>query len=391
MDKFGRKRSLLCSSIPLFLGWILILFAKEVWHIYLARCLGGLGTAFGNIAVSVYIGEIADKEIRGKLCTTYSLLKLIGYLFVYGAGPFVSYTTLIVICSILPLVFFAIFSLMPETPYYLIKVGRLDEAKKNLLKLQSVNTTKDALEKQFLQIQECVDYDMRNKSSIFDLFKENYRRSLFIMLGIKALQQFSGITAIDSYMQTIIGESKSGLSPQVSSLIYGVIQIPGVLLSAALVDRLGRKPILIISSLGCAIAMISEGIYFYLQSTDADVSSITWLPTTGIILFALMNNFGVCTLPYVYLGELFATNVKEQASSLSIFCSYIMSFTISKTFKPLSNLWGMYTMFWIFGISCIIGSLYVHFIVPETKGKTFFDIQEKINRKRQKNNTAESA
>lgn len=187
-------------------------------------------------------------------------------------------------------------------------------------------------------------------------------------------------------MQSIIKSSQSGLNPEMSSIVYGTIQLPTVFLSAFLVDKIGRKPILIISSLGCAVSLIAEGIYFYLQEyLQVDTSSLGWLPTTGLVTFALMNNFGICTLPYVLLGELFATNIKGVASSLSICYGGTLAFVVSKFFKPLSNSWGMYTMFWIFGGCCVLGSLYVYYLIPETKGKTFNDIQDKLKKKKSSN------
>lgn len=411
MDKYGRKVSLLLSALPLFLGWILIIFAKSVWYLYVARCLAGFGTAFCNIVTSVYIGEIADKDIRGKLGTAYTLLKLVAYLMVYGCGPFVSYTVLGVVCALVPVVFFATFIFMPETPYYLIKAGRPEEARANLMKLNGSDISVGEFDGKLMEIKRTVELDMSNKTSVWELFGARYRKSLLVMLGIKTLQNFSGNTAIDSYMQTILEESGSGLKPEIASIIYGFIQMPWgmfslnsssltiliissyslfflggvVFLSGALVDRIGRKPILIISCLGCALSTISEGVYFYMQtSLHSDMSGLTWIPATGLIVFTSMSNFGVSSLPYVLLGEFFATNIKEHASSISILWSYLLAFLISKTFKPLSNAWGMYTMFWFYGGCCIVGSLYVYFLVPETKGKTFIEIQDKLNGGRNK-------
>lgn len=200
----------------------------------------------------------------------------------------------------------------------------------------------------------------------------------------------SGTTAVDSYFQTIISQSESGFSPEISSIIYGVIQIPSVLLSATIVDKMGRKPILIISALGCALSLISEGIYFYRKHKSLDVSGLSWLPTTALITFTMMNNFGVSTIPYVLVGELFPANVKEMASSLAILYGASLSFLVSKFFKPLSNYWGMYSMFWFFAGMCVCGSIFVYFAIPETKGKTLGEIQEELMGNKRRNDECDA-
>lgn len=146
---------------------------------------------------------------------------------------------------------------------------------------------------------------------------------------------------------------------------------------------MGRKPLMIISALGCATALIAEGVYFYLYKvTFTDVSMISWLPTAALVFFLVMNPLGVFTLPYVLLGELFATNIKGIAVSTSQFYGSILGFVVVKFFQPISIKWGMHTTFWIFASVCIIGALFCLLIQPETKGKTFAEIQEKLNSKR---------
>lgn len=146
---------------------------------------------------------------------------------------------------------------------------------------------------------------------------------------------------------------------------------------------MGRKPMFIISAVGCAIALLGEGIFFYLKDHEHEnVSSLSWLPPTGLIVFALLNNFGLFTLPYVLIGELFATNIKEIASSLTILYGGVLAFLVTKFFDPISEAWGRFTMFWIFAGCCAVGAVFIFFALPETKGKTFTEIQEKLNRNR---------
>ncbi|KAF5295173.1 hypothetical protein FQR65_LT10561 [Abscondita terminalis] len=186
----------------------------------------------------------------------------------------------------------------------------------------------------------------------------------------------SGGFVISGYLQKIIDNSDSSISPQISSVIFGTVKLPSVLLAAFLVDKCGRRPLLIISSGGSAIALIAEGVYFYLKEQKQDVSVISWLPTTGLSLYLLFSYFGIHVIPSVVLGEIFTINVKSAAASgVSVYIS-ALSFLLFQFFNPLSNLLGIYTMFWIFAGVCVFGVLFGVLIMIETKGKSFIEIQQ---------------
>lgn len=153
------------------------------------------------------------------------------------------------------------------------------------------------------------------------------------------------------------------------------------LLAAVAVDKAGRKPLLIISCLGCGIALVGEAVYFYLQDVaKTDVQYLSWLPTTGLIFYLLMNPIGIFTLPYVLLGELFATNIKAMAVSVSTIFGVTLGFLVTKFFEPISESLGLYVVFALFAGACVMGAIFVYFVQPETKGKTLTEIQAKLNR-----------
>lgn len=133
---------------------------------------------------TTYNGEIAEKDIRGKLGTTFNILKLTGSLYVLCVGPFVSYEALALSCSVLPIVFAIIFYFMPESPYFLIKVGRKDAARENLIRLSGNNTPSKTIEDRLTEIESVVEYDMQNRSTLWEfLSKQEYRKSLIVMAG----------------------------------------------------------------------------------------------------------------------------------------------------------------------------------------------------------------
>ncbi|XP_017782647.1 PREDICTED: facilitated trehalose transporter Tret1-like [Nicrophorus vespilloides] len=379
--KIGRKRTLQISGLFLFFPWFLIIFANDKWYLFLARLIAGFGIPMITASCSIYNGEIADTDIRGKLGTFINLMKIVGSLIVLSVGPFVSYTVISSICAAIPIVFLSTFSFMPESPYHLMKIGKPDDAKKALYRLAAKNVEESQIEKRMLEIETTLKKDEESVGFVEFLTKKQHRKIILLMLGLKMVQQMSGAAAIDSYMQDIIASSESSLEPKYSSIIFGAVQIPASILAFLIVDKLGRKPMLVISAFGCAVALISEGVYFYLQDYlhSEDIQSLGWLPVTALVLFLLMSNFGILNLPFVLLGEMFADNVKGVAVSLASCLGAFFGFIVSKIFNPVKQAFGMYTIFWIYAGFCVAGGIFVLLALPETKGKTFDEIQDQFN------------
>lgn len=127
---------------------------------------------------------MAEKDIRGRLASTLNILRLIGSLYVLCIGPFVSFEALALSCSALPITFATIFYFMPESPYFLIKIGRKDAARENLIRLSNNATSLKIIDERLLEIESLVQHDMENQSSLWEfLFNEKYRRSLIVIIG----------------------------------------------------------------------------------------------------------------------------------------------------------------------------------------------------------------
>lgn len=149
--------------------------------------------------------------------------------------------------------------------------------------------------------------------------------------------------------------------------------------TAFLVDKIGRRPLLIMSCTFCGLALVAEGIYFFVQDyLQADVTYLGWLPSVGVMVYIVMNPMGLNTVPYIVQGEIFPTNIKAVGSSVSTFYSGMNAFIVSKSFQPLTKWLGMYGAFWIFAGFCFAGILFAIFVLPETKGKSFAEIQEEL-------------
>ncbi|KAK0181950.1 hypothetical protein PV327_000127 [Microctonus hyperodae] len=381
VDRLGRKYSLLVFALPQLAGWGLIIIANNVILLYTARLIAGIahGGIF-NVTV-IYLGEIADKNIRGALGTFLKMSTNIGTLFVTTIGANLPYWKLNLVSLSIPLIFILIFSFMPETPYFYLIKGRITDAEQSLMSLRRLKYRESVRE----DIALMNDAVVEGKKSKQNFFKElirtrGNRRALIILLGLKATQQFSGHMAVVAYTQEIFSHSGSTLPPAQAVVILGVFQLVAGFMAAGLVDRLGRRILMLVSGLSSAVALVAVGVFFYLKYyLHADVSSITWLPIVALIAYDVMEVFGIGTLPYVLLGELFPTNVKGAAVASGILVGSVFATLVGLGFQAMNSVLGIHWTFWIFSICCIIGTLFVYFITPETKGKTLEEIQIVLN------------
>ena len=381
VDRLGRKMSLLAFALPQLAGWGFIIGARSVMILYVARFVAGIGHGGIYNAGVIYLGEIADKNIRGALGTFLKMSSNVGSLFTTSLGAFLPYWQLNLASLSVPLFFVVTFSFMPETPYFYLIRGRDEEAAKSLMKLRRFKNPDSIKEDINMMKDAVVEGQKSNRNAIFELVRtRGNRRSLLILLGLKATQQFSGHMAIVAYTQEIFSHGGTALTPAQAVVVLGVAQLISGIVAAGLIDRVGRRILMLVSGLSSAVALLAVGLFFYLKYyVKADVSAISWVPVAAIITYEVMTALGIGTLPYVLLGELFPTNVKAPAVASGIIVGSFFAFIVGLGFEALNSVVGIHWTFWIFAISCAVGTLFVYFITPETKGKSLEEIQVELN------------
>lgn len=388
VDWLGRKASLLIAGVPLSIGFVLIIVARDPYVLYAARLISGIGQGVVYVACPMYIGEIADKDIRGSLGSFIKLMVTFGELYAHAVGPFVSFDCLAYMCLIIPLIFFLTFVWMPESPYYLLMRNRHDDAMANLRRLKC-NASDDLIEEELDQMQKAVIRDLSNKGHFWDLFNTpGNRRAVIISLGLQFILQFSGIVAIESYTQEILQEGETSLSAGVAVILLSVLQLIAGIGAAALVDKLGRRPLLLITTFLGGVAQAIAAVFYFLKlGMGYDMSGYGWILQASVIFYELIIALGLNPLAYMMLGELFPTNIKGAAVSLANLVASLLAFIVSKLYQVISDTSGVYTSLSWFAISCFLGIIFILFLVPETKGKSLLEIQEELNCKKSKKKT----
>ncbi|XP_067008006.2 facilitated trehalose transporter Tret1 [Anabrus simplex] len=380
-DRIGRKWSLIWLTVPFLLGWLLKGLAEpcdSVEMLYAARFIHGVANGVVFTALPMYSGEIAADSVRGALGSFLQLLITIGYIYEYAIGPYVPFWVLPVVSAVIPAVWAVAMFFMPDSPYYLISKGRDEEARSALKWLRGTNDVDDEMN----EMKEEVKESQLTETSLRDLItNKGNRKALIISMGLVAGQQLSGINAILFYSTTIFEKTHSSLSADVATIIIGVVMFLASCITPLVVDRLGRRPLFFISAIGMTLGQAVLGAYFYMSDEDeSSVEDIGILPIISLIFYIIVYCPGFGALPWAVMGELFPSNVKANASSVTASFCWILAFFITKFFSDLADAIGMSYTFWMFGIFCIIAGLFVFFLLPETKGKSLLEIQEMLNK-----------
>lgn len=276
----------------------------------------------------------------------------------------------------LPILFVVTFSAMPESPYFYLKTGQTDLAEKSLKKLRG----RDYMLEELDSMTHLVNENMKEKSRWKDLvIVGGNKRGLIILLGIYFTQQFCGSTAIISYAEEIFGAADGGLGARESCIVFGSVQLLTSAISSQLVDRLGRKPLLLVSSCGVGLANVIIGAYFFMKHTNSEyVVNLKFIPIVVIPIFIFSYTIGLATVPFAITSEIFPTHIKSKATCVIQIFVALMTFAVTKLYQVVADNLGTYVAFWSFALLSIGGVIFILMLLPETKGQSFAAIQEKL-------------
>ncbi|KAI4455937.1 facilitated trehalose transporter tret1-1-like protein [Holotrichia oblita] len=236
-------------------------------------------------------------------------------------------------------VLFLIFGtiLIPESPYFLVKKAKYEEARASLSAFQPID-----IEHRFIQI----------------------KTSTGVSLSLTIIQQLTAFGAILLYMHHIFDDANLSLSKEIATILMGVVQVVACLSSHIFFEKFERKPLELISSIATCLSLFILSIYFYLVITT-DTTSIAWLPIASLIVYIFFCSVGMGPIPTTLLGDTFPLNLKQLISSITTTCCFIFSFIVAKIFPILIDLVDNWFAFLIFGVLNGISIIFIWFNMPE--------------------------
>jgi sugar porter (SP) family MFS transporter len=449
-DKFGRKPILIVTAFLFAFCALGCGLAQDIYFFIIARVIGGFGVGMAILVAPMFIAETAPKKLRGLLVTFNQLNIVLGISVAYFSNyyflknvsdPDLNWRLMLGVGAVPALLYFVLLFLVPESPRWLMRRGREDEAKKIFTRIGGEQHATDEMN----EIRQSLNNPInKEKETLANVFSKKMKLVLIIGLGIAFFQQITGINAIFYYAPMIFEMAGGGKDAAfIQASILGVTNVVMTLVAMALIDRLGRKPLLIIGSIGITIALTLTGLTFHnanytiteksldkikteiqtkatIEQTDMIVSSLATLKDVsyskeieffkaveknigaanynqyketilkssitinsllvliGLIMYVASFAISLGPVMWALLSEIFPNKIRGLAISIAGLWNSIVSFGVATIFPVQLEKLGSSNTYLIFAIFGFLTLLFVIKFVPETKGKSLEELEKML-------------
>lgn len=375
-DQFGRTKTFLLDAIPLAVGAFLCATAQNVQTMIVGRLLAGIGIGISSAIVPLYISEISPTEIRGTLGSVNQLFICIGILAALVAGlPLAKnplwWRTMFGI-AVIPSVLLALgMAFSPESPRWLVQQRKIPQAEQAIKTLYG----KDRVAEVMADLSAAGQGSSEPDAGWLDLFSSRYGKVVSVGAALFLFQQLAGINAV-VYYSTSVFRSAGIASDVAASALVGAANVFGTMVASSLMDKQGRKSLLVTSFSGMAASMLLLSLSF------------TWkvlapysgpLAVTGTVLYVLSFSLGAGPIPALLLPEIFASRIRAKAVSLSLGMHWVSNFVIGLYFLSVVTKFGISKVYLGFASVCLLGVMYIAANVVETKGRSLEEIERELN------------
>lgn len=373
-NKFGRKGTLISSSAPFIVGWVLIIYADNIIYIYVGRLITGICVGLICVTTPPYLVEISTPDVRGLLGTSFQLFVVIGVLIVNGLGAVLHWKWLAVPSGVLVILALIGICFVPESPRWLIRKRGIQDAIAAVEYLHGDRVDASA---------ECVamDEDLRSEPkvefSVKEIKKPEVVIPLLLSFSLVFFQQTTGSNAVLFYTVDIFKAASSSLDPNVATIIIDVVLVVSTALSSALIDKTGRKTLLVSSGLGMAVCLTVLGAYDCASVNNASLkTNYGWIPLVSLTIYIAAFSIGYGPIPWLMMAEL--TPVKYRSiicGAATAFC-WLFVFIITISFESLKISIHDYGAYFLYAGFSVLSSIFAFFCLPETKGKQIEEIEQ---------------
>ncbi|XP_071441000.1 facilitated trehalose transporter Tret1-like [Hetaerina americana] len=388
IDRFGRKRTLLAlGGIPSAVGWLVTIFARNAPTLYVARFLIGISTGVSSLIAPTYISEFSSPSLRGSLGSILQIMLNLGLMVPYCIGPYASYQVLAGVSLVFPILFLITFFFLPETAYHLLAKRRPEEAVASMAWFRGQEVSegmKNRLHQMSVEIQESSSQGILE--SFKDLFSNRGNRlALLVVTGVMITLQYCGINVVLYNQESIFrGSAKTDkplLSPSESEMVTGAVQNVSSWITVGVVDRIGRRPLLLVSAGLTSLALLALGVQSYLEiNGDPAAANLSWIPVTSLMIYVAAFCLGLGPLTWVILSELFTTGAKSSAALIEGTLSWFLAFVVTRTYLPMKDSMNPYGVYWFYSVCAALGFVFIAKMLPETKCKTLEDVHKELLR-----------
>jgi sugar porter (SP) family MFS transporter len=366
-DRIGRRATLVWAGGVFIAGSVLAPLSGSVFVLIVARAIIGIGIGFTSVTAPVYVSELAPPQSRGMLIGLYQFALTVGIALANLVGYWLAAQQawrLMFGIAVVPTVFFlGVILTVPESPRWLFAHGRPKEAAAVL----RIYTDEMGAQRFLHDIEQGLKMPMEQRWSA--LWSPAVRGALFIAVGLTVLQQVTGINTIIYYGPQIfeLAGSSSHANAILATLIVATVNVVATVVGIALVDRVGRKPLLYVGVTGMTIALFALSFAFGHQGMLG--SSLGSIAITCLVVYIACFAFSLGAIAWILVAEVFPLRVRGRGVAAGTLFSGIANFAVSLTFLTLINILGSAGTFAIYGTLCIATLVFVRLVVPETRGR----------------------
>ncbi|GAC1507744.1 MAG: sugar porter family MFS transporter [Chloroflexota bacterium] len=370
-DAFSRKYSLIVMAVIFGAGAILTAITPNL-HLFIAfRVIVGCGIGASSMIAPMYIAELAPKSIRGGLVILQQLAITVGIAVSYWVDLFFAHAGMgwrpMFAVAIVPAIILGVGMLfLSHSPRWLASKDRWDEAEQVIARVAPLDK-EDELKALHESMEE------QQQTSMRELFQGGLRLALIVGVGMALLQQLVGINTVIYYAPTIFGYAgfKSATGAILATSVVGVTNVVATVVAVLLIDKVGRKPLLLTGLVGMIVTLALLGVVFLIGPGNVGVLVLACL--MGYII-----SFAISMGPAFWLisAEMFPTRLRGTGASISTTCEWGGNLLVSISFLTLIQMAGKTATFWLYGVFAIVAFVFVLKLVPETKGKRLEEIED---------------
>jgi sugar porter (SP) family MFS transporter len=370
-DRLGRRRLLIATAAVFAVGAVAAALAPGTSWLIAARVLAGAAIGIASFVAPLYISEIAPVAIRGKLVSINQVALtsgiVISYIIDYAFAGAQAWRWMFAL-SVIPAAAFGIgLMFIPNSPRWLVGHGHTDRARAALTRLRAPAQVEGELE----DIGQSV---AQQKGHWSELLSPLLRPAMIVGIGLAIAQQVTGINTVIYYAPTIFkfaGLSSSSVAI-LASVGVGVVNVALTLVAVQLIDRVGRRPLLLVSLAGMAASLAVLGLAFSLPQLSG---SLGWLALASLMVYVGSFAVGLGPVFWLMLSEIYPLRIRGRAMSIGTLANWAANLIVAVSFLTLTQTLGKPITFWLFGLISIGAWVFAFALVPETKGRSLEQIE----------------
>ncbi|MCH3922334.1 sugar porter family MFS transporter [Limosilactobacillus sp.] len=373
LDKYGRRKLLIWAAIIFTIGALGSGFAPEYWTLLVTRIILGIGVGITSALIPAYLHELAPKSMHGAVATMFQLMVMIGILLAYilnytFQSMYTGWRWMLGFAALPAIILFFGALFLPESPRFLVKIGKLDDARAVLM-----NTNKGNVEAVNTAMTEIQESAQQKQGGWNELFSSDVRPALVTGLGAAIFQQVIGSNSVIFYAPTIFTKVGWGVAAALLAHIgIGIVNVIVTVVAMMMMDHVDRKKMLTVGSCGMGLSLFVMAAILKMDSGSQAAAYVSAIALTVYIAFY------ACTwapITWVYIGEVFPLNIRGLGTSLCSATNWLADMVVSLTFPSMLAAFDIDNTFIIYGCICVLSIFVIHHYFLETRGKSLEEIE----------------